>query len=198
MKYYRYKQVQRLTFFGYDDIFKDDNASLSKTSAQTTAVNVDNDTKRLRFDVNKIASVQLSHNARIVLESIYLPTVGSRNSPFTVRMNNLSSNSYDSENKGYNSTLVYTNDTTGSTFNNTSNELFYNFSIDQNFFKNGYIDFQITYPNANIVLASFSKFYISFVVYDVNEEELLLKDTPEVDFKNYGAHYNLNNGRIPK
>ena len=30
------------------------------------------------------------------------------------------------------------------------------------------------------------------------KEELLLKDTPEVDFKNYGAHYNLNNGRIPK
>ena len=69
---------------------------------------------------------------------------------------------------------------------------------DQHFFKNGYIDFQITYPNANIVLASFTRFYISFVVYDVNEEELLLKDTPEVDFKNYGAHYNLNNGRIPK
>ena len=198
MKYYRYKQVQRLTFFGYDDIFKSDNASLSKTSAQTTAVNVDNDTKRLRFDVNKIASVPLSHNALIVLESIYLPTVGVRNAPFTVRMNNLNSNSFDSENKGYNSTLVYTNDTTGSTFNNTSNELFYNFSIDQHFFKNGYIDFQITYPNANIVLASFTRFYISFVVYDVNEEELLLKDTPEVDFKNYGAHYNLNNGRIPK
>ena len=198
MKYYRYKQVQRLTFFGYDDIFKTDNASLSKTSAQTTAVNVDNDTKRLRFDVNKIASVPLSHNARIVLESIYLPTLGARNAPFTVRMNNLNTNSFDSENKGYNSTLVYTNDTTGSTFNNTSNELFYNFSVDQNFFKNGYIDFQITYPNANIVLASFTRFYISFVVYDVNEEELLLKDTPEVDFKNYGAHYNLNNGRIPK
>ena len=192
MKYYRYKQVQRLTFFGYDDVFKNDNASLSKTSAQTTAVNVDNDTKRLRFDVNKIASVPLSHNARIVLESIYLPTLGSRNAPFTVRMTNLNSNSFDSENKGYNSTLVYTNDTTGS----TSNELFYNFSIDQHFFKNGYIDFQITYPNANIVLASFTKFYISFVVYDVNEEELLLKDTPEVDFKNYGAHYKLNNGRL--
>ena len=72
MKYYRYKQVQRLTFFGYDDILKNDNNSLSKTSAQTTDVNL-YDTKRLRFDVNKIASVPLSHNARIVLESVYLP-----------------------------------------------------------------------------------------------------------------------------
>ena len=198
MKFYRYKQVQRLTFFGVDDIDIYDNATLFKTSKQTTDVNVTNDTKRLRFDVNKIASIPLSQNARIVLESIYLPTLGSRNAPATVRMNNLNSNTFDSENKGYNSTLVYTNDTTGSTFNNTSNELFYNFGIDQHFFKNGYIDFQITYPNANITLTSFSKFYISFVVYDVNEEELLLKDTPDVNFKDFGPHYNNNNGRIPK
>jgi hypothetical protein len=188
MKYYRYKQVQRLTFFGVDDIDISDNATLFKTSKQTTDVNVTNDTKRLRFDVNKIASIPLSQNARIVLESVYLPTLGARNAPFTVRMNNLNSNSFDSENKGYNSTLVYTNDTTGLTFNNTSNELFYNFGIDQHFFKNGYIDFQITYPNANITLTSFSKFYISFVVYDVNEEELLLKDTPDVNFKDFGPH----------
>jgi hypothetical protein len=190
--------VQRLTLFGYDDIFKTDNTSLSKTSPQTIAINVDNDTKRLRFDVNKIASIPLSNNAQIVLESIYLPTLGARIAPFTVRMTNLNTNSFDSENKGYNSTLVYTNDTTGTTFQNTSNELFYNFSIDQHFFKNGFIDFQITYPNANIVVNSLTKFYISFVVYDVNEETLLLKDTPEVDFKNFGSHFNLNNGRIPK
>ena len=198
MKFYRYKQVQRLTFFGVDDIDISDNATLFKTSKQTTDVNVTNDTKRLKFDVNKIASIPLSQNARIVLESVYLPTLGSRNAPATVRMNNLNSNTFDSENKGYNSTLVYTNDTTGSTFNNTSNELFYNFGIDQHFFKNGYIDFQITYPNANITLTSFSKFYISFVVYDVNEEELLLKDTPDANFKDFGPHYNNNNGRIPK
>ena len=188
MKFYRYKQVQRLTFFGVDDIDISDNATLFKTSKQTTDVNVTNDTKRLRFDVNKIASIPLSQNARIVLESVYLPTLGSRNAPATVRMNNLNSNTFDSENKGYNSTLVYTNDTTGSTFNNTSNELFYNFGIDQHFFKNGYIDFQITYPGTNFILPSFETFYISFVVYDVNEEELLLKDTPDVNFKDFGPH----------
>ena len=201
MKFYRYKQLQRLTFFGYDDILRLNRDSFSKTSSHTTDVNVDNDTKRLRFDVNKIASIQLSQNARIVLECICLPTVGVPNAPLTVRMNNLSSNSYDSENKGYNSTLIYTSQTTGETFTNTSNELFYNFSIDQNFFKNGYIDFQITYPNTNIsnnafMLNALLKFYISFVVYDINEEELLLKDTPDVDYNNFRAHYNNNNGRL--
>jgi hypothetical protein len=207
MKFYRYKQVQRLTFFGYDDILKTDQTSFSKTSP--TSVNVAYDTKRLRFNVNKIASIQLSQNARIVMESIYLPALldefGDRHAPVTVRMNNLSSNSYDSENKGFNTTLIYTCQTTGETFTNTSNELFYNFSIDQNFFKNGYIDLQITYPNIQMgndyedfIDNVLPKFYISFVVYDINEEELLLKDTPDVDYNNFRAHYNNNNGRIPK
>ena len=207
MKFYKYKTVQRLTFFGYDDILKTDQTSFSKTSP--TSVNVPYDTKRLRFDVNKIASIQLSQNARIVLESIYLQTFrdeyGDIRAPVTVRMNNLSSNSYDSENKGYNTTLIYTTNNTEETFTNTSNELFYNFSIDQNFFKNGYIDLQITYPNIQMgndyedfIDNVLPKFYISFVVYDINEEELLLKDTPDVDYNNFRAHYNLHNGRIPK
>ena len=206
MKFYRYKQVQRLTLFGYDDILKTDQTSFLKTSPQSTE-NVQYDTKRLRFDVNKIASIQLSQNARIVLESIYLPALfdefGDRHAPVTVRMNNLSSNSYDSENKGYNTTLIYTTNNFGDQFTNTSNELFYNFSIDQNFFKNGYIDLQITYPNIQMgddyedfIDNVLPKFYISFVVYDINEEELLLKDTPDVDYNNFRAHYNNNNGRL--
>jgi hypothetical protein len=35
MKFYRYKQVQRITIFGFDDILLND-ASLSKTSSPTT------------------------------------------------------------------------------------------------------------------------------------------------------------------
>ena len=45
MKFYKYKTVQRLTFFGYDDILKTDQTSISKTSP--TSVNVAYDTKRL-------------------------------------------------------------------------------------------------------------------------------------------------------
>ena len=31
-----------------------------------------------------------------------------------------------------------------------------------------------------------TRFMITFVIYDLDEEELVLKDTPNVDFKNYG------------
>lgn len=46
MKFYRYKQVQRLAFFGFDDELFDNAASLSKRSAQTED-DIDHDTKLL-------------------------------------------------------------------------------------------------------------------------------------------------------
>jgi hypothetical protein len=203
MKYYRYKQVQRMTFFGYDDLLLNDNSSLSTTSPQTVAVDAVTgfrvtDTKTLRFNINKLSSIQLSQNAKIVLESIYMPLGAARTGPATVRMNNLNTNSHDSQNNGFNTSLVYTTENTAQIFYNTFPEILYNFSIDQHFFKNGYVELQLTYPENTVVLDYFERFYISFVVYDVDEQDLILKDTPEVDFKNYGAHFNINNGRIPK
>ena len=203
MKYYRYKQVQRMTFFGYDDLLLNDNSSLSTTSPQTVTVDAATgfrvtDTKTLRFNINKLSSIQLSQNAKIVLESIYMPLGAARTGPATVRMNNLNTNSHDSQNNGFNTSLVYTTENTAQIFYNTFPEILYNFSIDQHFFKNGYVELQLTYPENTVVLDYFERFYISFVVYDVDEQDLILKDTPEVDFKNYGAHFNINNGRIPK
>ena len=202
MKYYRYKQVQRMTFFGYDDLLLNDNSSLSTTSPQTVTLDAAGfritDTKTLRFNINKLSSIQLSQNAKIVLESIYMPLGAARTGPATVRMNNLNTNSHDSQNNGFNTSLVYTTENPAQIFYNTFPEILYNFSIDQHFFKNGYVELQLTYPENTVVLDYFERFYISFVVYDVDEQDLILKDTPEVDFKNYGAHFNINNGRIPK
>ena len=45
MKFYRYKQVQRLTLFGFDDVYKENVSSLSKKSPQSTTAGVVNDTK---------------------------------------------------------------------------------------------------------------------------------------------------------
>jgi hypothetical protein len=107
-------------------------------------------------------------------------------------------NSYDSQNNGSNSTLILITETTAVPILNTHPDMFYNFSIAQNFFQNGFIEFIITYPNYNMAVTNLDRFYISLVVYDVDEEDLLLKDTPEVDYKNFSPHYPINNGRIPK
>jgi hypothetical protein len=195
MKFYRYKQVQRLTLFGFDDVYKEDESSLSKKSPQSTTAGVVNDTKLLRFDINRLHHTQLSQNAKIVIESLYLPGLGAaRTGPMTIRMNNLNTNSHDSQNKGFNSTLLYTSENAGVSFQNTFPEILYNFSISQNVFQNGYIEFEITYPDNNITVPAaggvppLGRFYISLVVYDIDEQDLLLKDTPDVDFKQFGPH----------
>ena len=197
MKFYRYKQVQRLTFFGFDDAYVADASSLSKKSPQSTTAGVNNDTKLLRFNINRLYQTQLSPNAKIVIESLYLPGLGgARLGPITIRMNNLNTHTHDSQNDGLNSTLLYTTEAAGVSFQNTFPEILYNFSIPQNLFQNGYIEFSITYPDNNVlvtdvaagVLPSLGRFFISLVVYDVDEQDLLLKDTPDVDFKQFGPH----------
>jgi hypothetical protein len=200
MKFYRYKQLQRCTFFGLDDLNLNDGSSCIKTSPQSEAGIID-DTKIFKFNINRLFQKQLSQNAKIVIESIYLPTLTTwaiRSGPITVRMNNINTNAHDSQNKGFNSPLIYHSEDTGFQFNNTNPELFYNFNISNNFFQNGTIEFQVTYPNTEIDPGSLFRFNISFIVYDIDEEDLLLKDTPQVDYKNFGPHYPINNGRIPK
>jgi hypothetical protein len=200
MKFYKYKQLQRCTFFGHDDLNLIDDRSVFKTSPQSEAAIIE-DTKIFRFNINRLFQKQLSQNAKIVIESIYIPTYGTtanRAGPVTVRMNNINTNAHDSQNKGFNSPLIYHSEDTGFQFNNTNPELFYNFNISNNFFQNGTIEIQITYPNIELAPISLVRFNISFVVYDIDEEDLLLKDTPQVDYKNFGPSMNIHNGRIPK
>ena len=93
MKFYRYKQVQRLTFFGYDDFYREDPNSFSKKSPLSVTAGVDHDTKLLRFNINRISHTQISQNAKIVIEQVSLPMLGARAGPITVRMNNLNTHS---------------------------------------------------------------------------------------------------------
>ena len=113
-------------------------------------------------------------------------------------MNNINTNPHDSQNKGFNSPLIYHSEDSGFQFYNSNPELFYNFNISNNFFQNGTIEIQVTYPNIELAPIQLVRFNISFVVYDIDEEDLLLKDTPQVDYKYFDAHMNIHNGRIPK
>jgi hypothetical protein len=189
-----------MTFFGHDDLNLLDVKSVFKTSPQSESGIVD-DTKIFKFNINRLFQKQLSQNAKIVIESIYIPTFGitaNRAGPVTVRMNNINTNAHDSQNKGFNSPLIYHSEDTGFQFNNTNPELFYNFNISNNFFQNGTIEIQVTYPNIELDNTSLVRFNISFVVYDIDEQDLLLKDTPDVDYKQFGPQVNFHNGRIPK
>ena len=227
MKFYRYKQLQRLTFFGYDDIDKADattfrkNAPLSRT-VETPAVAfvpavayaagppivyaepaieavpavppVDYDTKIMRFNLNNLHNTHLSKNAKIVIEQVYIPGFDNpRTGPITIRMSNLNTNSYDSQNNGLSKTLIFVTEAGDTVYQNHAPEMMYNFSISQNFFQNGYIELELTYTDINIGFDFLDRFYISLVVYDIDEQELLLKDTPDVNFKQFGPHIAFQN-----
>ena len=222
MKFYRYKQLQRLTFFGDDDVDKAvittlrKMAPLSRTietppvvyvpavvyapgppiiyaepgiEAEPAVPPVTYDTKIMRFHLNNLHNTHLSQNAKIVIEQLYIPGFPpGRTGPVTIRMDNLKTHSYDSQNNGLSKTLIFTTQESDTVYQNHAPEMLYNFSISQNFFQNGYVEIEITYPDLDIGLESLDQFYITFVVYDIDEQELLLKDTPDVDFKNFGPH----------
>jgi hypothetical protein len=197
MKFYRYKQVQRLTFFGWDDVYFNDPDTLSRQSDRTQQL-VHQDTKLMRFNFSQLYNIQLSNNARLVIEKLGVPDVVPLIAPMTVRMNNLNTNSYDSERNNLKWTLIYATDRPAEEMTNTSPEILYNFSISTNFFQNGFIELLATYPDCDLAADDLGRFFISFVVYDIDEEDLLLKDTPDVNYKDFRPHYNINNGRIPK
>jgi hypothetical protein len=90
-------------------------------------------------------------------------------------------------------TTVYQNYELSPVFYNPYPEILYNFPISSNFLNNRYFDFtfimQFTegdFIDLSVDQEYFDLFHISFIVYDLDEEELLLTSTQDVDFKKMG------------
>ena len=229
MKFIKYKQVARITLYGFDDLYRDNDSSIFtddlKSEYYTTNLNagvqVGKNAKRLRFQIKGLDNVKLSENARLCMESINVPVLyDGNNNDFKslgltiVRMSNLSSlNCFDSQGNGQTDPVIFTNQThinqqkigtlgayesvqnfsASPVFYNPYPEMLYNFPISSNFLNNRYIDLTITLQFTAgdfIELVNdqeyFDMFHISFIVYDLDEEELLLTSTQDVDFKKFG------------
>jgi hypothetical protein len=229
MKFIKYKQVARITLYGFDDLYRDKDSSIFtadlKSEYYTTNLNagvqVGKNAKRLRFQIKGLDNVKLSENARLCMESISVPLLyDGANNDFKslgqtiVRMSNLSSlNCFDSQGNGQTDPVIFTGQTqitqqkigtlvaNGSVqnvspspvFYNPYPEMLYNFPISSNFLNNRYIDLTITLQFTAgdfIELVNdqeyFDLFHISLIVYDLDEEELLLTSTQDVDFKKLG------------
>jgi hypothetical protein len=213
MKFFKYKQIARLIFFGNDDLNLNNADSYYATHVKGHYYNNEVNTKRYKFNLDSVLqSVQLSNNARLSLETVYFNdihpwdnvagTFGNMANfgPIILKMNNISGNNWDSANGSNGNTILYSG-STGST-TNTSPDILYTFNIPNNFLKNGNIEFEVVYnmnAGININLADHRKILetlnISLVIYDVNEEELLLTGTPSVDYGRFGPLINMNNGR---
>ena len=229
MKFIKYKQVARITFYGFDDLYSNNPSSVytepSKSFRFQTNTDgggdpVGNNAKRMRFQIKGLDNVKLSNNARFCIESINIPIIYDANDDrksvgqTIVRMSNLSSiNCFDTHGNGQTDPVIFTaqthvyqqrlgieedniafqNTEPANVFYNPYPEMLYNFPISSNFLNNRYFDFTlimqflkddfINIPNDQ---KYFDMFHISFIVYDLDEEELLLTSTQDVDFKKIG------------
>jgi len=193
MKFIKYKQVARITLYGFDDLNRNNNSSVFTeplNSFRFLNNTVGNNAKRMRFQIKGLDNVKLSENARFCIESINVPIIYDTNDDrksigqTIVRMSNLSSiNCFDSHGNGQTDPVIYT----------AHPEILYNFPISSNFLNNRYFDFIlimqfltgdfIELPNDQ---RYFDLFHISFIIYDLDEQELLLTSTQDVDFKKLG------------
>jgi hypothetical protein len=113
MKFFKYKQIARVNFMGYDDELNDVASSYYNTKFKLFN-NIEINTKLLRFRINNLRDLKLSQNARIVLESCYIPTIlentlePKHNANVILRFKNISdSKCYDSSNDNNGSTIIF-------------------------------------------------------------------------------------------
>jgi hypothetical protein len=228
MKFIKYKQVARITLYGFDDLYRDNNSSVFTEPLNSeyfrnnlnAGVQVGNNAKRMRFQIKGLDNVKLSEHARFCIESLKVPFLYDANNDVKslgqtiIRMSNLSSiNCFDTHGNGQTDPVIFTGQTQtsqqrlGTTTTNRINqnyelsqifynpypEILYNFPISSNFLNNRYFDFTFImqfvdteYIDLNSDQEYFDLFHISFIVYDLDEEELLLTSTQDVDFKKFG------------
>jgi hypothetical protein len=206
----------KLNFFGTDDLNSDNEASYYATPVKGAYYNNEINTKRYKFNLDGLLqNVQLSNNAKLTIESVFLPDVYSWDainqvfeqdpdnfSNSILKTNIISGNNWDSSNGSRGPNVIFSGYNNGYTYINPSPEILYNYSIPSNFLKNGNIEFELIF-NMGIVnnlqfgrhRKSLEYFSLSLVIYDINEEELILTNTPEIDYKKFGPMINLNNGR---
>jgi hypothetical protein len=114
MKFFRYKQVGRLSFIGIDDELNNEPSSYYNTKFKLFD-NTEINTKLLRFRINNLRDMKLSQNAKIILESCYIPAIidnaldVKHNSNIILKFKNVSdSKCYDSSNDNNGSTVIFT------------------------------------------------------------------------------------------
>ena len=237
MKFFRYKQACRLSFSGIDDELNNVASSYYNTKFKLFD-NTEINTKLLRFRIDNLRDIKLSQNAKLILESIYIPTIIDNNldikhnSNIVVRLKNISdSNCFDSSRNNdsspiifshsvqsrpqtfvstvtttlagavstYNNNIANTNKfDNGISFHNPSPDKLYNFTIPNTFTNNTVFEFEIMYDmqvGINIVQADdrgeFYKFQCSFIICDVDEEELISNDSNTVDYNKFKPHFPL-------
>ncbi len=131
MRYTKYKKLYKVSLFGNNDDLKARTESQYRTPSSSFI-----NGKTCRFNLNgAFNDVNLSKNARLILESAFFPTVTNIANYVNIRIVTSSEDVvFDTEKRISGNPILVTFTTTNQTIYNNS-ELFYNFNIPSSFYQ---------------------------------------------------------------
>lgn len=186
MRYTVHKNFVKISVFGDDDIWATNSNSVYRVDTSL------NNCKRMRFNFNGcLNSVKLSKNARLILESLFIPTITNLSNYINIRVvtstedTNLDTNKFNTGNP-----ILITTRANTMVYNNS--ELFCNINVPSTFLSQGYIEIELESPIVTAAVdfttsGSLRPFYMTFVIIDQDEEETKDPDIAQtVEYKNYG------------
>ena len=186
MRYTVHKNFVKISVFGDDDIWVTNPNSVYRVDTSL------NNCKRMRFNFNGcLNSVKLSKNARLILESLFIPTITNLSNYINIRVvtstedTNLDTNKFNTGNP-----ILITTRANTMVYNNS--ELFCNINVPSTFLSQGYIEIELESPIVTAAVdfttsGSLRPFYMTFVIIDQDEEESQDPNIAQtVEYKNYG------------
>ncbi len=187
MRYTKYKNLYKVSLFGNNDEWKNKAESQYMTSGSSFI-----NSKTCRFNLNgAFNDVILSKNARLILETAYIPFITNIIAYVNLRIVTSSQDKvFDTDKNTSGNPLLSTfHQSNQAIFNNS--ELFYNFNVPGTFLSKGYIDIEIESPvvtaNLSFLGTILARFFLTFVIVDEDDEKINDPNIAQtIDYKNYG------------
>ena len=186
MRYTKYKNFVKISVFGDDDALISNSNSVYKVD--TTL----NNSKRMRFNFNGcLNDVKLSNNARLILESLFIPSITNLVNYINIRVvTSTEDTNLDSGKLNTGNPILITTRANTMVYNNS--ELFCNINVPSTFLSQRYIEIELESPVVTtavdfITSTPLKPFYMTFVIIDQDEEESQDPNIAQtVEYKNYG------------
>jgi hypothetical protein len=186
MRYTVHKNLVKIAVFGDDDIWATNSNSVYRVDTSL------NNCKRMRFNFNGcLNSVKLSKNARLILESLFIPTITNLINYINIRVvTSTEDTNLDSGKLNTGNPILITTRANTMVYNNS--ELLYNINVPSTFLSQGFIEIELESPIVTAAVdfttsGSLRPFYMTFVIIDQDEEETKDPDIAQtIDYKNYG------------
>ena len=185
MRYTVHKIFVKISVFGDDDTWISNTNSVYRIDGTLTC-------KRMRFNFNgSLNNVKLSKNARLMLESLFIPTITNLSNYINVRVvTSTEDTNLDSGKLNTGNPILITTRANTMVYNNS--ELFCNINVPSTFLSQGHIEIELESPVVTaavdfITSTPLKPFYMTFVIIDQDEEESQDPNIAQtVEYKNYG------------